>query len=160
MGSQFPWYRGTRGEWYVVAQMILMALVFFGPRGAGAWRFLPTMFGTGFGLLLILIGGILLPAGVAKIGKNRTALPHPKEGSILIQTGPYRIVRHPMYSGGLMIALGFALITHSWLTLCYVLILYLFLDIKSRREERWLIEKFPEYKDYQKRVKKLVPGVY
>jgi len=38
--------------------------------------------------------------------------------------------------------------------------LFIFFDLKSRREERWLREAYPEYGDYQKRVKKLVPWVY
>ena len=48
----------------------------------------------------------------------------------------------------------------SWLTLGYVAVLFVFLDLKSRREERLLIERFPEYVDYPRRVRKLVPFVY
>jgi protein-S-isoprenylcysteine O-methyltransferase Ste14 len=157
---QQSFYKGTRGEWYVVIQVILMALVFFGPRGSHGWRFLPTMFGTGAGLFLFISGLTLLLASIPKHGKNLTPAPHPTKNATLIQTGPYRIVRHPMYSGGIFVSFGFALLVHSWLTVVYAVLLTLFADIKSRREERWLVEKFPEYPAYQKRVKKLVPGVY
>jgi protein-S-isoprenylcysteine O-methyltransferase Ste14 len=89
-----------------------------------------------------------------------TPLPYPKEGATLIQTGPYAVVRHPMYGGGLVLAFGWALLVHSWLTVGYVIVLFVFLDLKSRREESWLKEKFPAYGDYQQRVRKLIPFVY
>ena len=65
-----------------------------------------------------------------------------------------------MYGGGLVIALGWALVVEGWLTLVWVVVLFVFLDAKSRREERWLAEKFPAYAAYRRRVRKLVPFVY
>jgi protein-S-isoprenylcysteine O-methyltransferase Ste14 len=157
--TQSSWYKGPRGEWYVVVQVALIALVFLGPRGGPAWEFPRSMFGTGGGLLLFLAGVSLLVAGIFSLRKNLTPLPCPSEKATLIETGPYRIVRHPMYGGGILIALGWALLVHSWLTIGYALILFIFIHFKSRREERWLVEKFPRYADYQKRVRKLIPFV-
>ncbi len=77
-----------------------------------------------------------------------------------MQTGVYAIVRHPIYSGGLVLAIGWAFRTQSWLTLGYVVLLFLFFDLKSRREEEWLTQRYPEYADYRKRVRKLIPFVY
>jgi len=65
-----------------------------------------------------------------------------------------------MYGGGLVLAAGWALVARSWLTVGYVLLLFGFLDLKSRREEKWLVARFPEYRGYQKRVRKLIPFVY
>jgi protein-S-isoprenylcysteine O-methyltransferase Ste14 len=48
----------------------------------------------------------------------------------------------------------------GWLTLLYVAALFALLDIKSRHEERWLAQKFPEYAAYQRRVRKLIPFLY
>jgi protein-S-isoprenylcysteine O-methyltransferase Ste14 len=118
------------------------------------------MFGTGGGLLLILAGVSLLGSGIFSLRKNLTPLPRPSEKTTLIETGPYRIVRHPMYGGGVLMALGWALLVHSFLTIGYALLLFIFAHFKSRREERWLVEKFPKYADYQKRVPKLIPFVY
>lgn len=162
-GDKTPWWRGTRGEWLVVAQVALIGLVFFGPRtiaGQPAW---PIPFPKAcrvIGGLLVVGGGGLLVAGLACLGRGLTPLPYPKEGAALVQAGPFGIVRHPMYSGGLVLALGWALYVQSWLTLGYVAVLFVFLDLKSRREERWLIERFPEYVDYRRRVRKLVPFIY
>jgi protein-S-isoprenylcysteine O-methyltransferase Ste14 len=65
-----------------------------------------------------------------------------------------------MYTGGLVAALGWAIAIQGWLTLGYVLVLLVLLDAKSRREERWLAERFPMYAAYQQRVRKLIPFVY
>jgi protein-S-isoprenylcysteine O-methyltransferase Ste14 len=65
-----------------------------------------------------------------------------------------------MYAGGIVLAFGWALAVHGWLTLVYATVLAIFLDIKSSREERWLVEKFPEYPDYQRRVSKLIPFIH
>ncbi len=57
-------------------------------------------------------------------------------------------------------AFGWALVWGNLLTLFYAVILFIFFDIKSRREEKRLADKFPEYSDYQGRVCKLIPFVY
>jgi protein-S-isoprenylcysteine O-methyltransferase Ste14 len=137
-----------------------MALVFFGPRtggGLAAWR-LPFARVVGGGLMLG--GGTLLLAGAIWLGRALTPLPYPKPGAGLVETGPFALVRHPIYGGGLVLALGWALFVQGWLTLGYVAVLFAFLDVKSRREERWLAEKFPTYAAYQRRVRKLIPFVY
>ena len=72
----------------------------------------------------------------------------------------FALVRHPMYGGRLVPGLGWALYVQGWLTLLYVAVLFVFLGVKSRREERWLAEKFPAYTTYQQRVRKLIPFVY
>jgi protein-S-isoprenylcysteine O-methyltransferase Ste14 len=158
-----PWWRGARGEWYVAAQLVLIAVVFFGPRtmpGLPIWPDPIVRTALCIGVVLGLTGIGLLLAGICKIGSRLTPLPCPKSDTRLIQSGPYRLVRHPMYFGGIMLAYGWALVVHGWLTLGYATVIVIFLDIKSRREERWLMEKFPEYRDYQKRVRKLIPFIH
>jgi protein-S-isoprenylcysteine O-methyltransferase Ste14 len=162
-GNRKPWWKGARGEWLVVAQVALIGLVFFGPRtiaGQPAWPIPFPQACRVIGGLLIVGGGGLLVAGLVRLGRGLTPLPYPKEGTALVQAGPFGIVRHPMYSGGLVLALGWALWVRSGLTLGYVAVLFVFLDLKSRREERWLTERFPEYADYRRRVRKLVPFLY
>jgi protein-S-isoprenylcysteine O-methyltransferase Ste14 len=65
-----------------------------------------------------------------------------------------------MYSGVMVAATGWALVRHGWLTLVYVLAGWVFIEVKVRREEKWLLERFPGYAAYQRRVRKLIPFVY
>ncbi len=156
-------WKGSHGEWYVVAQVALMALVFFGPRtlGGPATRSFTLPHACRLvGGIFMTAGGIMLAAGIVRIGRGLTPLPYPRAAAELVQTGPFALVRHPMYSGGVLLALGWALFVRGWLTLAYVVVLFVFVDMKSRVEERWLAEKFPEYETYRRRVRKLIPFVY
>lgn len=112
------------------------------------------------GAILMAGGAGLLVAGLLRMGRSLTPLPYPRDGTEFVQSGPYALVRHPMYGGGLILALGWALWVQSWLTLTYALVLFAFLDLKSRREEKWLTERFPEYPAYRRRVRKLIPYLY
>jgi protein-S-isoprenylcysteine O-methyltransferase Ste14 len=161
--SQIPWWKGARGEWYVVGQGLLGVLVAFGPRtgeGWTAWVHPYSEIAAIAGASLFLIGGLLFAAGIFKLGPNLSPVPFPKAEATLVETGPYGLVRHPMYSGAVMIALGWALWVNGWLTIGYAIALFLFFDIKSRREEKWLAERFPGYRSYQRRIRKLIPYIY
>lgn len=161
--KQTPWWKGARGEWYVVAQLILFLLVGFGPRslpGMPAWS--PPWSGaaTLLGVVCILGGGMLALSGLLRLGPNLTPLPYPRDGSVLIESGAYRLVRHPIYSGLVCAALGWGLLVHGGLTVIYALLLFVLFDLKSRKEEAWLRAKFPAYAGYQRRVRRLIPFVY
>ncbi|MCK0508514.1 MULTISPECIES: methyltransferase family protein [Aromatoleum] len=161
--SKQPWWRGHRGEWFVVLQAILFALILFGPRtapGLPPWPETAAVVTSVVGALLIAAGLTMSVAAALHLGSNLTPLPHPREHATLVITGLYRGVRHPIYCGVILMAVGWALFIHGWLTLIYAAGLLLFFDIKSRREERWLIERFPHYIEYQQRVRKLIPFIY
>ncbi|MBK8901025.1 MAG: isoprenylcysteine carboxylmethyltransferase family protein [Anaerolineaceae bacterium] len=158
-----PWWKGAKGEWYVAIQVLLFGLVAFGPAAlpgwpawSGTWRTVSLV----VGLLLGGIGGLLAFAGVFSLGRNLTAVPHPKEDAHMVAHGAYRFVRHPIYSGIILGAFGLGFLRGGWLSLLYALILFIFFDIKSRREEMWLRAKYVDYADYQQRVHKLIPFVY
>jgi protein-S-isoprenylcysteine O-methyltransferase Ste14 len=158
-----PWWKGARGEWYVVVQVALFILVAFGPRthpGLPAWPGTLVGMATIMGIALMASGGALMCAAFLGLGKNLTPLPFPKGDGHLVQTGAYGLVRHPIYCGGVALAFGWALCVHGPLTLGYACLLFIFVDVKSRREERWLAGKFPGYAEYQKRVRRLLPFLY
>jgi protein-S-isoprenylcysteine O-methyltransferase Ste14 len=158
-----PWWKGERGEWYVVLQAVLFVLVALGPRtwpGLPAWPHLLLWPSRIMGALLLAAGLLLVVAGITNLGRNLTAVPRPRDGGSLVRTGPFALVRHPMYGGTILAAFGWALWGQGWLTLGFAGLLFLFFDVKSRREERWLCQSYPDYAEYRERVRRLIPLVY
>jgi protein-S-isoprenylcysteine O-methyltransferase Ste14 len=156
-----PWWKGPRGEWYVVVQMILFVLILWGPRDPPGLSW-PVSSATSFvmGVVVMASGLALAVAAAVNLGRNLTPLPHPKDNGSLVVSGPYRLVRHPMYCSVILLAFGWAVYVEGLLTLVYALLTILFFDIKTRREEIWLIERYPEYAAYRTRVRKLIPFLY
>lgn len=155
--------QGKRGEWYVVVQSLLFLLIIFGPRESRfflRWVGQLAQFSFILGLILGLIGVLFFGLGLINLGRNLTPLPHPKDDSTLVQAGVYQLVRHPIYSGLSIGAIGWGCLEGSPLMLIYAVCLFVFFDLKTRREEAWLVAKFSQYPAYQKRVKKLIPFVY
>lgn len=161
--ARAPWWRGKRGEWYVIVQFVLFALIATGSRlwPQPAWpRSAVPIVGL-LGLALMGAGAALAAWGLVALGRNNlTALPYPKDEATLIVDGPYRIVRNPIYSGLLLGSAGLGLWRHSWPTLLLTVALFVLFDLKTRREQTWLAERFPAYCEYQQRVKKLLPWIY
>lgn len=150
-----------RGAWYVVVQGILIGLILFGPQGSPLISSEPlTTILQSCGIAIGLLACLIMVIAAINLGANLTPLPHPKDNSVLIQTGLYQYVRHPIYFGVLLAALAWLLIFPGLYILAYSICLFLFFDIKARREEVWLTERFSSYKEYQARVKKLIPGIY
>jgi protein-S-isoprenylcysteine O-methyltransferase Ste14 len=150
-----------RGAWYVVVQGILIGLILFGPQGSRLVSSEPiTSILQSCGIAIGLLATVIMVIAVINLGKNLTPLPCPKDNAILIQNGLYQFVRHPIYFGVLLAALAWLLIFSGLYVLAYAIALFFLFDIKARREEVWLVERFPDYRDYQRRVKKLIPAIY
>ena len=149
---------GQRGEGWVIAQGVLFTLIALSPRTGFLWL-APRLFTT-LGMLLIVVGLFLLMWGVFGLGRNLTPFPRPISEGQLVTTGVYGIVRHPLYGGLILASLGFALLTTNLVRIVLTLVLSIFFDAKSRREEAWLEEVYVEYTAYQQRVKKFIPWLY
>jgi protein-S-isoprenylcysteine O-methyltransferase Ste14 len=161
MNTSSPKSIFQRGAWYVVVQGVLIGLILLGPQGfplvsSSSLATILQSCGIAIGLLACLI----MVIAVINLGKNLTPLPCPKEGAVLVQSGLYRFVRHPIYFGVLLAALAWLMIFPGAYVLAYSIGLFVLFDIKARREEVWLVESFPEYQDYQLKVKRLIPGIY
>jgi protein-S-isoprenylcysteine O-methyltransferase Ste14 len=150
-----------RGAWYVVVQGILIGLILFGPQGSllvSSESIVSIL--QSCGIAIGLLATVIMVIAVINLGKNLTPLPCPKDNAVLIQNGLYQFVRHPIYFGVLLAALAWLLIFPGLYILVYAIGLFFLFDIKARREEVWLVERFPDYRDYQRRVKKLIPAIY
>ena len=112
-------------------------------------------------LIAMCAGITLIVWAVAKIRfYNLRIEPEPSKESRLITSGPFRLIRHPMYSGGMLIGVAWVWNDFSLLRLFMLVILFVDFLVKLHYEERLLTERFPEYAEYMKRTKRLVPFVY
>lgn len=125
-----------------------------------AWRaeapllFAPGAVGIGLGWLLIAAGAIPVLLGHLQLGRPTHM---PAVGDALMDSGMYAHVRHPIYSGGLVMFLGMALLRPSlpWLLACLLAIG--FFAVQSRLEEIDLLQRVPGYREYMARVPRFVP---
>jgi protein-S-isoprenylcysteine O-methyltransferase Ste14 len=95
------------------------------------------------------------------LGTNWSATPSLKENHDLVQRGPYRLVRHPIYTGLLFAAFGTWLAQGRVSGLCVLGMAAILLILKLNVEEALLTRRFPEaYLQYRRRVKAIVPFLY
>jgi len=151
---------GSRGEGWVAIQFLLLGLVALAGTLGPAWNGPVRMLTSAGGTVLLLAGGALAARGLLDLREALTPLPHPRDGADLIEHGAYRFVRHPIYGGIIVGALGFGLVTASPAALLGSAILLGFFDLKSRVEERWLAARYPGYDAYRARTRKLLPLLY
>jgi protein-S-isoprenylcysteine O-methyltransferase Ste14 len=152
---------GEHGEGWVTGQVLLLAAVgVAGVVGKPNWAGIEFEVTRVVGAALTIAGVVIGLIGVRDLGSSLTPLPHPKDGAALVQTGIYGHVRHPLYLGLVVGALGWGLFSATYLALAFTVALAIFLDLKARREEAWLRDRYPLYAHYARRVKRFVPGVY
>lgn len=149
-----------RGGWWVVAQIPLLFAVFvmapYTARVAGEFT-RPLRY---LGVLAIAVGIGTIVSAFISLGASLTPYPRPRAGAALVTRGIYGYVRHPIYTGLIAGALGWALAWLSVWGLFGAALVAIFFDRKAAREERWLIERYSDYADYTRRVRRFVPGIY
>ena len=91
---------------------------------------------------------------------NLSALPETKPNCSLQTGGPYRWLRHPMYSALLLVMLVLVLEEFTYWRGIVWLVLSLDLVLKLQYEEQLLVNKFPEYRGYQSKTSKLIPWIW
>lgn len=148
----------TRARLLVVIQFVLFVLL------AGAFFFFPDS----QGLALRLLGMAVTLLGLVVIGlsiwthfrANRAMVnvsPEPNASNQLVETGIYARIRHPIYTGVMLAAVG-AAVTHGHVAgLVIAILLCIFFAYKSTVEERWLMQVYPTYADYRIRAGRFWP---
>jgi protein-S-isoprenylcysteine O-methyltransferase Ste14 len=145
-----------------VVPLALAAALLFLPRSPIAIlgeRFVPYVAWTFWVGAALTLGGLLFSVWArVHLGRNWSAYVTVKEGHELVTDGPYRYVRHPIYTGLLLGFIGSALARGEWRGIVAVALAVFALWRKSRLEEQWMRERFGTvYEDYARRVAALIP---
>lgn len=151
---------GPRGEGWVVLQFVLLALVAVAGLAGPAWDGAARVVTNALGAMLMAAGLVLALRGLVDLRDALTPLPHPRDGASLVDTGSYRLVRHPIYGGIILGAAGYGLLVASPLALVGAAALLGFFRLKSAREEAWLEARYPGYAAYRSRTRRMIPFVY
>lgn len=109
------------------------------------------------GCCLIFAGNILAFYILTHLGRSFSILPESRK---LVTSGPYKIVRHPLYVAEAISALGQMILFFSAGAVGLVILQTLLQLVRIHYEERVLTKNLPEYKAYSKRTARLIPGIY
>jgi protein-S-isoprenylcysteine O-methyltransferase Ste14 len=153
---------GARGQGWFALQAALMALVGLTALTGVYWPDSVAGLLAVVGFVLIAAALVLMALAGASLlfARALTALPRPREGAMLAQSGIYRIDRHPVYGALVLIALGWSL-AESPLGLIPAALLAVVFDLKARVEEGWLDERYPDYAGYREQTPwRFLPGLY
>lgn len=151
--SPLRWLKSTSNRTFIVWPAVLFAaeaLVQQGLPRIDPW-FLPLL---AWGYLQYVWVGTYR----TRLGGGGPGLANPPDR--IVEAGPYRWVRNPMYLGHLIFFAGLALVLHSWIAAAVFAFHLVWFDRRVRSDERHLAERFGEaYRDYCRRVKRWIPGV-
>jgi len=150
----------TRGGWWVVAQLPILAVAAVLPPVAGTGALMPVSSWAWLGVGLTLVGILFIAAGLVALGEALTPFPAPRAQAGLRTRGIYAVVRHPIYSGLIFVSLGWALWWQSVFAILFSIVVFAFFDRKAADEERRLTTQFAAYAQYRKRTRKLIPLLY
>ena len=146
------------GRW-VAAQgvlfVLLVAFAIFDVDSLGTSARLPWI-----GRALVVLATVEMWFGIRHLGSNLTAFPEPTESGILVASGIFSLVRHPLYGANVLIFLGVALHQRSLLGLLLGVVAAGFFWTKSSHEESRLMMKYPSYHAYRMSVpRRLLPWI-
>ncbi|MEI7833132.1 MAG: isoprenylcysteine carboxylmethyltransferase family protein [bacterium] len=110
------------------------------------------------GLPAVLLGTVVNIQGRLRLGKNWANQATIYQEQTLVQEGVYRWVRHPLYASLIWIFLGAAVVYHNWAALLATLLIFIpMMRYRAGLEEKLLLERFPEYAEYQQNVGQFFP---
>jgi protein-S-isoprenylcysteine O-methyltransferase Ste14 len=139
-----------RGGWWVVAQLAIFGLYAVAVLGTGG---IDEGIGLGFarivGVAMVALATVIGVWSLVLLGKDLTIYPYPVHGAVLVDSGPYRLVRHPIYLAVVTGGVGLALALLSTAGVLVALVFIPFFGAKTGFEEDRLIERVPGYRHYR-----------
>ncbi len=146
-----------RGHLWFVVQAILFCAMLLAPLKER--RACPVLL-RALGLITLIGGVIVALLGYRTLGRSHSPWTTPIADGQFVTTGMYQFMRHPIYAGWILVALGWALLSGSQLGVGLALAGGIFYDLKSREEEKWLVTTYADYAAYQRQVKRFIPWIY
>ncbi|MGZ6270394.1 MAG: methyltransferase family protein [Candidatus Limnocylindrales bacterium] len=154
---------GTHGEgWVAIQTGIAIAVLLAGGLSGPAWSGPLRLVTDVVGVALLAVGVGLFGWGARTLGPSFSIWLRPREDARLVESGPYRHLRHPICTSQAIFGLGWALMGASPLALLLDLVYVVYLDLgKLAREEEFLLAAHPGYAAYRLRVPyKLIPRIH
>lgn len=126
-----------------------------------AWSAMSLPFGLRWtGVALVVAGGTLLLWTFRSLGKNLTDTVVTRQEHTLVVHGPYRWIRHPLYSAAALFTVGISLMVANWFLLVIGVLMFGLLVLRTRTEERNLVARFGgDYRAYMERTGRFLPRV-
>lgn len=112
------------------------------------------------GLIVSIFGLIIILLSVLQLNKNLSPFPTPKNNAVLVQNGLFKLVRHPIYSGIILVVIGYSVYKDSLYKGIISMLLLILFHFKTKYEEQKLSEKFPNYQSYKKKTGKFFPRLF
>ena len=141
---------------FIIFLSIITAIIFASASIAmlPTWFFYP-------GIVVMILGIIFRQWSIAVLGRFFSGTVSTQEGQKVVEKGPYKYIRHPSYTGALLILIGIGLALQSWgAVITLVLLFSLAYGYRIHIEENILISELGDpYIDYKKRTKRLIPYI-
>jgi len=112
------------------------------------------------GLIIGLIGIVVLVLALLQLSTNLSPFPTPKSSAQLIQTGLYKLIRHPIYTGIILLLGGYGFYKNSVYKISITLLLYVLFYFKSSYEEKLLQNKYSNYLEFKKTRGRFFPKLF
>ncbi len=113
------------------------------------------------GLALYVLGQALRGWAISTLGDWFQGALVVQDDQRLVESGPYRLIRHPAYAGGIVRAAGLGLVLDNWLSLALLVAgMTAFVAVRIRREEAVLVGGLEPYATYRRRTARLLPGIW
>jgi protein-S-isoprenylcysteine O-methyltransferase Ste14 len=155
--KQAPERIDRRARWGILVQAVAYTLLW----QSEFWNRPPATWHVGLAVLFFATGALLAWTGRRALGQQWRLDAGLNRDHQLVRSGPYRVVRHPIYTSMLCLLLGTGLIITPWpMLLVSVALLILGLEIRVHVEDALLRDRFgPEFQDYRRAVPAYIPFI-
>ena len=158
----------TREGWPLLLGIRLVALCGFVTvimtlnNSLGAWAYMTLPVTVRWLAIAILACSVAWVSWMfISLGRNLTDTVVTRKDAVFVESGPYRFVRNPMYTGLLFVGLSLGVALANWLITALFTLVFALLALRTTREETYLIARFgDQYREYMKRVGRFLPKLF